>query len=116
MSDFNEYQNEIRKFMNPETLADKSRVLLNGAMGACGEAGEIMDLLKKWMFHGHDIDVDKLRKEIGDLQFYVSQMADGIDTPLQEIAVGNVTKLSKRYPDGFNVEDSKAKKDELGQA
>lgn len=112
MSDLNQYQEKILTFMNPKTMETKSDVLLNGVFGLGGESGETLDLIKKWMYHGHELDKDKLRKELGDILFYVALTAYALDTPLQEIAVGNVNKLTARYPHGFTVEDSKAKRDE----
>ena len=104
--------------MNPETMESNEAILLNSVLGITGEAGEVSDLIKKWCYHGHDLDVEKVRKEIGDILFYVSLMAVGVGSTLDEIAQMNIDKLSKRYPNGFSVEDSKLKRDEnegLGQ-
>lgn len=114
MSDFNEYQEKILTFMNPTTMANNSDVLNSAVLGLAGESGETADLLKKAFYHGHDFDTSKFRKELGDILFYVALGAYAIQTPLSDIAMDNVFKLSKRYPDGFTVEDSKAKKDEMG--
>jgi NTP pyrophosphatase (non-canonical NTP hydrolase) len=77
------------------------------AMGLAGEAGEVVDLLKKHLGHGHDLDKVKLTKELGDVLWYVSAIAQSAGLDLGEIAHANVEKLRKRYPNGFSVEASR---------
>lgn len=98
--------------MNPETLETKEGMLLNATLGLVGEAGEVADLIKKWCYHGHDLDLVKLKKELGDIQFYIALATSAVDEQLETIAQMNVDKLTARYPNGFSVEDSKLKKDE----
>lgn len=84
----------------------------NFAMGMTGEAGEACDLLKKELFHGHTHDRAKLTKELGDVIWYVSQLARLYDITLEEIAQINIEKLKFRYPNGFKTEDSMNRRDE----
>lgn len=109
---FNEYQDKVEGFMNPSTLETFEGRLLNATLGLAGETGEVCDSIKKWAFHGHELDMDALKKEVGDILFYVAETASAIGITLEDAAIMNVEKLTKRYPNGFNVEDSKAKKDE----
>jgi len=76
------------------------------ALGLSGEAGEVADLIKKHIGHGHPLDVLKVLDELGDIQWYVSGMAKHFGTKLTTVAAGNVMKLRKRYPDGFSTERS----------
>lgn len=76
-------------------------------MGLAGEAGEVIDYLKKWVGHGHDIDKEHVKKELGDVLWYVSEIATALGLNLQEIAMMNAEKLRKRYPEGFAVERSR---------
>lgn len=76
-------------------------------MGLAGEAGEVVDYLKKWVGHGHDIDKEHVKKELGDVLWYVSEIATALGLSLQEIAMMNADKLRKRYPEGFAVERSR---------
>ena len=46
-------------------------ILENGLMGLCGEAGEAMDILKKFLFQGHELDMKHLAKEFGDVVWYL---------------------------------------------
>ena len=76
--------------------------LENGLMGLCGEAGECMEILKKHRHQGHRLDREKLLDELGDVLWYVAEAAAGAGFTLDEVARGNVEKLLKRYPNGFD--------------
>lgn len=82
-------------------------------LGLTGEAGEFADMMKKHHGHGHDLDVKKAAKELGDVLWYLSVLADSIGYKLSDIASMNVAKLRERYPNGFSIEESKVKKDLL---
>ena len=78
----------------------------NGLQGLCGEAGECMDILKKFRHQGHDLDVPKLIKELGDVMWYCAETAAALGVGLDEVARENIDKLLKRYPAGFESEKS----------
>lgn len=85
--------------------------LCEGLMGLNGEAGECIDILKKYFFQGHDLDKDHLAKELGDVAWYLALTADALGYDLESIFQMNIDKLRKRYPDGFfNEERSKHRK------
>jgi len=100
----NEYQRLAMKTLNPKL--DKKDVLINGVMGLCGESGEAIDIVKKWLAQGHALDKEKLAKELGDIAWYLAETAYALDIPLEEIMKGNIDKLAKRYPEGFATERS----------
>ena len=100
----NEYQRLAMKTLNPE-LSQKD-VLINGVMGLCGESGEAIDIVKKWLAQGHELDREKLSKELGDIAWYLAETAYALDIPLEDIFRGNIEKLKKRYPEGFDTERS----------
>ena len=100
----NEYQKKAMATLNPEL--SKKDVLINGVMGLCGEAGECIDLVKKHLHQGHDLDREKLCKELGDVAWYLAETALALDLSLEEILRGNLDKLKKRYPQGFDAEKS----------
>lgn len=81
--------------------AEKFR-LLNGLVGICGEAGEAIDILKKHLFQGHELDTYHLALELGDVAWYLAVAADAIGYDLEKILVMNKAKLRARYPDGFD--------------
>ena len=100
----NEYQTLAMKTLNPE-LNEKD-VLINGVMGLCGESGEAIDIVKKWLAQGHELDRDKLIKEIGDVAWYIAEIAHALGVTLEEVLQKNIDKLKARYPDGFKTSDS----------
>ena len=97
----NEYQRLAMTTLNPE-LSQKD-VLINGVMGLCGESGEAIDIVKKWLAQGHELDREKLAKELGDICWYLAETATALDLSLEEIMAANIEKLKKRYPDGFEA-------------
>lgn len=80
--------------------------LLNAALGLCGEAGEVADTIKKWQFHGHALDEAGLRKELGDVLWYVALACDALGLQMGDVMAENIEKLRRRYPDGFSAERS----------
>ena len=100
----NEYQQLAMTTLNPEL--DKKDLLINGVMGLCGESGEAIDIVKKWLAQGHDLDREKLARELGDIAWYLAETAWALEIPLEEILQANIEKLRKRYPEGFDRERS----------
>lgn len=105
----NEYQDLAMRTLNKEL--SKKDVLINGVMGLCGESGEVIDIVKKHLAQGHELDKDKLAKELGDVAWYLAETAYALDLKLEDIFQMNIDKLRKRFPDGFSVEDSVNRKD-----
>lgn len=75
-------------------------------MGLNGEAGECIDMVKKHLFQGHELNKDKLVKELGDVSWYLAISAEALGVSLEEVMQRNVDKLMERYPDGFDPEKS----------
>jgi NTP pyrophosphatase (non-canonical NTP hydrolase) len=100
----NEYQTLAMTTLNPEL--SKKDILINSVMGLCGESGEAIDLVKKWLAQGHELDKDKLIKEIGDVAWYIAEIATVLGVSLEEVLTRNIEKLKSRYPDGFKYSDS----------
>ena len=100
----NEYQQLAMTTLNPD-LSEKD-VLINGVMGLCGESGEAIDLVKKWLAQGHELDREKLAKELGDICWYLAETATAIGYDLEDIMTANIEKLKKRYPQGFEAQRS----------
>lgn len=97
----NEYQQLAMTTLNP--ALDKKDVLINGVMGLCGESGEAIDIVKKWLAQGHELDKEKLAKELGDIAWYLAETAYALDLSLEDIFKANIEKLKKRYPEGFSA-------------
>ena len=100
----NEYQRQAMITLNP--ALSKKDVLINGVMGLCGESGEAIDIVKKWLAQGHELDKEKLARELGDIAWYLAETAYALDISLETVFQKNLEKLNKRYPDGFDAERS----------
>lgn len=103
----NEYQ-ELSKRTMPDYLTweDKRLAISNYSMGLAGESGEVIDILKKAVHHGHMLDVAEVKTELGDVLHYAAGLATMIGANLEDIAAGNIDKLLERFPNGFTAEDS----------
>ena len=99
-----EYQQLAMTTLNPE-LSEKD-VLINGVMGLCGESGEAIDIVKKWLAQGHELDKEKLAKELGDICWYLAETATALGLSLEDIMAANIEKLRRRYPEGFDTQKS----------
>ena len=100
----NEYQKLAMTTLNP-ALSEKD-VLINGVMGLCGESGEAIDIVKKWLAQGHELDKERLAKELGDICWYLAETATALGLSLEDIMAANIEKLRKRYPEGFDTQRS----------
>ena len=100
----NEYQKLAMTTLNP--VLEKRDVLINGVMGLCGEAGEAIDIVKKHLAQGHELDREKLIKELGDVAWYLAETAYALDVPLEDVLQRNIDKLRARYPEGFDTNRS----------
>lgn len=100
----NEYQKLAMVTLNPDL--SKRDVLINGVMGLCGEAGEAIDLVKKHLAQGHELDREGLIKELGDVAWYLAETATALDVELEEVLLQNIEKLKRRYPEELAAERS----------
>ena len=131
--ELNEYQERAARTINKNASAIDN--LINACLGLAGEVGEFNDLIKKWQFHGHTLDIDKCVKELGDTLWYIPQAIHALkqltelqqkaenvtgigslinftntvpisDLTLEGVARINIEKLEKRYKDGFSSQAS----------
>ena len=77
-------------------------MLRNAVYGLNGESGEVIDILKKHEFQGHDLNADEIIDEAGDVCWYLALLASSLNVPLETIMQRNIEKLIERYPDGFD--------------
>ena len=97
----NDYQKQAMETLNP--ALGKKDVLINGVMGLCGESGEAIDIVKKHLHQGHELDRTALVNELGDIAWYLAETAWALDMPLEDILRRNLEKLKERYPQGFSA-------------
>lgn len=99
----NEYQRLAQRTAN---TGEPSSKIENGILGLCGETGEIADVYKKYLYQEHEFDREHMAEELGDVCWYVAELATGLGVTLEEVIRQNIEKLRKRYPDGFDAERS----------
>ncbi len=104
----NEYQKKAMATLNP-ALSERE-ILLNSVMGLCGESGEAIDIVKKWLMQGHTLDKTHLAKELGDVAWYLAEAATALGMELDDILQGNLDKLAARFPDGFDTQRSQQRR------
>ena len=122
MSGLNDYQQFVKSTTSRESLywnnfekrakrlyiEDGVNVplLLTAAIGAGSECGEFEEIVKKIVFQGKDYNEDSrfhMKRELGDILWYVANAATALGYTLDEIVEGNIAKLESRYPNGFEV-------------
>lgn len=111
---FNKYQSDVMR--TAATSKDPTLQFAVLGLGISGEAGEVSDIIKKVVGHGHELTPElkqKLSKELGDVLWYVAALADHLGFDLSSVANANIEKLKARYPNGFERERSinRAKED-----
>lgn len=108
MTPANDYQQQAARTLidAPDEYTDWEIMLVWNALGLAGEAGEVADLIKKTVFHRHDLDRDALIKELGDVLWYVAALCTKLGIPMSEVMERNVAKLKARYPTGWDNERS----------
>lgn len=106
----NEYQALAQRTANKKRTSDK---LENACLGLAGETGEVCDILKKYLFQGHELDRPHLIEEAGDIAWYLAELAAGLGVELEDILIQNIAKLRRRYPQGFDPERSIHRENEM---
>lgn len=99
----NEFQKEALRTASED--GENTR-LIEGLIGLSSESGEALDILKRFLFQGHDLDTEHLAEELGDVAWYLAIAADAIGYSLEDILIKNVEKLQSRYPEGFDSDRS----------
>lgn len=107
----NEYQKLCMHTASGVAAATPDNLMVQGVMGMCGEAGEAIEVVKKTMFHGHDLDRDHLIRELGDVLWYIATTAEALGVTLEDVMIINIAKLRTRYPDGFHTDESLHRKE-----
>jgi NTP pyrophosphatase (non-canonical NTP hydrolase) len=104
-SDFNQLVSRLSE-LEVENDVDTPR-LLTAAFGISAEAGEFTEVVKKVFLQGKPYSQETefhLKRELGDICWYLAQACMALDTTFDEILQMNYEKLSARYPDGaFDV-------------
>jgi NTP pyrophosphatase (non-canonical NTP hydrolase) len=101
--DIAEYTKEVHRTCS---IQDRKELLTLTALGIAGEAGEVVDLIKKVLYHSHELDTTALCQEMGDLLWYMTVLCETVGLTLDGVMRANIEKLYRRYPHGFDPERS----------
>lgn len=96
-------------------ITEEQVMLVWNVLGLAGEAGEIVELVKKGIFHQKGLDETALRKELGDVLWYVAAVCTKLGLDMGEIMQENIEKLRVRYPYGYNPTHSLQRMDVDGE-
>lgn len=99
----NEYQELAGRTINTKLKSDEVRI--HALHGLAGEVGEVHSLFQK-VYQGHNLDTEHLKKEIGDVLWFVAELCTACEFKLDDIAQMNIDKLKARFPKGFDAEKS----------
>ena len=97
-------------------MEDAIMDMLHAAVGISGEAGELLDAIKKVWIYKKPVDVDNIKEELGDLLFYIQMMCNVHGWKLDEVIKANISKLTIRYPEGYSHEAAQARADKQEKA
>ena len=105
-----QYSEFLKRLHTLEVEGFPTERLLTAAVGMSAEAGEFTEVVKKMIFQGKPVNEENLfhlKRELGDIMWYVSQACIGLDISIEEVIQMNFEKLSARYPEGtFTIERS----------
>ena len=111
----NEYQTLASRTLieKPDfQITDLQLMIVWNAVGLGGEAGEVLEVIKKGIFHQHGLDLEKLEKELGDVLWYIAAICTKTGLQLEQVMKENINKLVARFPDGYTPERTKYREGE----
>lgn len=85
-------------------ITPKEVMITWNAIGLAGEAGEVAELVKKAIFHQQGIDLEKCKKELGDVLWYVAALCTHLNLSMEDVMRQNIDKLRARFPDGYSAD------------
>lgn len=105
----NEYQILAARTLihQPTPLTPEETMIIWNAIGLAGETGEVVDHIKKAIFHQHGLDREKVKEELGDVLWYIAGLSTQLGFTLEEVMKANISKLQTRYQNGFSVAESR---------
>ena len=98
--ELNEYQKLA--LITKKPWDNKKDQLIDACLGLSGECGEVNDIIKKDLANAKKCDPIELKKEIGDIMWYIAELCDSLNTTMEEVATLNIEKLKARHGDKFS--------------
>ena len=95
-----ELTRRVKALFKKEYFHEQHAGAMHAALGVAGEAGEIIDAVKRGWAYGKPLDRENLIEELGDIEFYLEALRQSQGISRDETLTANNTKLMARYPDG----------------
>lgn len=87
--------------------------LIHMTIGISGEAGELLDAIKKHVIYNKDLDTSNIIEELGDIEFYLQGLRNTLNIDRDYVIEANRAKLDRRYIDGYSDKAAQERKDKL---
>lgn len=113
MNDYQMAALRTAKVFSQKTFNTYEMDALHAALGVGSDAGELQDAIKKHLIYGKPLDVDNVIEEIGDVLWFLALMSHAVGMNLEQMAVANIEKLKKRYPEKYSDEAAIARADKI---
>lgn len=94
-----------------DSLTPEKADLWHMATGVAGEAGELLDAIKKHVVYNKELDRTNVIEELGDLEFYMEKLRQNLGITREETIIVNIEKLGKRYANGYSDQAAQARAD-----
>ena len=107
------FQREARRSLRDDLPYEA--ICSNMCMGLAGEIGEVIDIMKKHIYQGKELDITDVIEEVGDVLWYIANFCNINNITMDECMESNMKKLRKRFPNGFTVKDANERKDKMGE-
>ena len=98
-----QYQDLAARTINPALTHEQMKD--HALKGMVGEIGEINSIYQK-VYQGHEFDEEHVKKELGDLMWFIAEYCTAWGWNLDDICQMNIDKLRARFPNGFEVNKS----------
>ncbi len=98
----NQHQKLVKRLLKPSkkilsSLSPQKVNMLHAVSKLCSEAGELMDAVGKWVYYEKNLDIENVKEEFGDIEFYLEAARSSLKISREETLRGNIKKLTKRY-------------------
>ena len=107
------FQREARRSLRDDLPYEA--MCSNMCMGLAGEIGEVIDIMKKHIYQGKELDITDVIEEIGDVLWYIANFCNVNNITMDECMESNIKKLRERFPNGFTIKDANERKDKMGE-
>lgn len=107
------FQREARRSLRDDLPYEAT--CSNMCMGLAGEIGEVIDIMKKHIYQGKELDITDVIEEVGDVLWYIANFCNVNNITMDECMESNIKKLRKRFPNGFTIKDANERKDKMGE-